>query len=99
MKCRVYAKFEYGNSRMTSNFSLNWGIPYINNIPVQIVVCSHVNDDGSKCGLEPGKYFKNLRTGEYMGFCQKHNRDIPLGWAAFKPVDVEEVITHEVMGS
>jgi hypothetical protein len=54
---------------------------------------------GQACGGEPVKFFKNLRRGIYMGFCEKHVNEYPDGWAAFKPVSKEEVLTHEVMDS
>jgi len=53
----------------------------------------------SVCGKVPIKFFKNLRRSIYMGFCECHANEIPDGWAAFKPVSKEEVVTHEVMDS
>lgn len=69
----------------------------------EYVVCkgkgSKRDDPRGICGKEPVKFFKNLRRGVYMGFCEDHAREYPEGWAAFKPVSKEEAVAHEVMDS
>ena len=63
------------------------------------VRCAYRLRDGHNCGKEPIRYFKHLKTGVYIGFCEEHKENYPKGWSAFKPVSKDEVVTHEVMDS
>ena len=64
-----------------------------------ILICSHRNRDGKICGREPVRYFKHLKIGLYIGFCEEHKNQYPEEWSTFKPVPKEEVIIYEVMRS
>ena len=63
------------------------------------VVCMFKYRTGKICGEEPTKFFKHLKTGVYVGFCDEHGQSYPDSWSAFKPVSRDEVVTYEVMDS
>jgi hypothetical protein len=70
--------------------------------PKTPLVCEYIieRQSGKICGKEPVKFFKHLRReGVYTGFCEEHKSEYPSDWSAFKPVDREEVVAHEVMDS
>lgn len=70
-----------------------------NQIVKGAIRCAYRFHDGHICNGEPVKYFKHLKTGVYVGFCEDHKEKYPEGWSAFKPVSKDEVVTHEVMDS